>query len=63
MATSDTDPVASPCVRLCTLDEDDICIGCWRTLDEICAWGSAGNNRRREILERAAERAREKARA
>ena len=25
----------SPCVGLCTLDDDDVCIGCGRTLDEI----------------------------
>nr|WP_254619459.1 DUF1289 domain-containing protein [Vibrio metschnikovii] len=26
----------SPCVRHCCLDDKDICIGCGRTLDEIC---------------------------
>ncbi|WP_082117034.1 DUF1289 domain-containing protein [Sedimenticola thiotaurini] len=30
----------SPCVRLCTLDDDDICIGCGRTLEEIKGWSS-----------------------
>ena len=41
MATSDTDGCAravSPCVRKCTLDDDDICVGCFRHIDEICAW-------------------------
>ncbi len=53
MAISDIDTatrVASPCVRTCTLDDEDICIGCLRSLDEICAWGSASNEQRRAIL-------------
>ena len=28
----------SPCVLLCTLDEDKRCLGCLRTLDEISRW-------------------------
>lgn len=30
--------VASPCVRLCTLDEHDICVGCGRSLADITGW-------------------------
>ena len=43
----------SPCVRCCTLDEKDICLGCFRHLDEICAWSAAADDERRAILERA----------
>lgn len=53
-------PVASPCVRNCCLDDDDICLGCHRSLAEIVAWGGASDQERRAILERAAERARER---
>ncbi len=42
--------VPSPCVRNCCLDDDDICLGCFRTLDEITGWSSASAERRREIL-------------
>ncbi|MBU5841698.1 DUF1289 domain-containing protein, partial [Vibrio cholerae] len=28
----------------CCLDDKDICIGCGRTLDEICCWSSATNS-------------------
>ena len=28
----------SPCVLLCTLDAQQICLGCLRTLDEIKRW-------------------------
>ena len=49
--TDNADRVESPCVRKCTLDENDICVGCFRSIDEICAWGGASNNKRREILQ------------
>jgi len=48
--------VASPCVRTCCLDDDDVCIGCGRALAEIVAWGTAGDDERRAILERARAR-------
>jgi len=48
--------VASPCVRSCCLDDDDVCIGCGRALDEIVAWGTADDPTRRAILERSRER-------
>jgi predicted Fe-S protein YdhL (DUF1289 family) len=44
------DVVESPCIRLCTLDDDDICVGCYRSMAEICAWGDAVNAQRRQIL-------------
>jgi len=37
MPMDETD-VPSPCVRLCTLDDDGVCLGCRRTVDEIKAW-------------------------
>ena len=48
--------VESPCVRNCTLDEEDICLGCYRRIDEICAWGGASNDERKQILAHAAAR-------
>ena len=55
MVTSSTDlaeqfPVESPCIRLCTLDDYNICVGCFRSMAEICAWGSATYDERRQIL-------------
>ena len=48
--------VSSPCIRNCCLDEDDICLGCYRSLTEICAWGAADDAQRREILHNATQR-------
>lgn len=50
------DPLQSPCVRNCCLDEQDVCLGCGRTLDEIRAWASLDEGQRRQVLARAAAR-------
>ncbi len=42
--------VASPCVRNCCLDEQDICLGCYRSITEITGWSAADNYQRNEIL-------------
>lgn len=42
--------VASPCVRNCCLNEEDVCLGCFRHVDEIIEWGQANNIRRESIL-------------
>jgi hypothetical protein len=51
-------PVRSPCVHVCALDEQDICIGCQRTADEITRWGRMDNAERRAVLQFCLERAR-----
>jgi predicted Fe-S protein YdhL (DUF1289 family) len=43
--------VQSPCVRNCCLDEDDVCLGCGRSLQEILRWNEAGDEERRTVLE------------
>jgi predicted Fe-S protein YdhL (DUF1289 family) len=42
--------VPSPCINVCRLDSQGICIGCRRTIDEIAEWSRASEERRREIL-------------
>ncbi len=32
--------IASPCTGVCAIEDDDLCRGCARTLDEIAAWGT-----------------------
>jgi uncharacterized protein len=43
-------PVPSPCVDVCRLDAQGLCVGCRRTLREISEWPNASDERRREIL-------------
>lgn len=48
--------VNSPCVGVCALDDDDVCIGCFRSGQEITQWGYLDNEGKREILRNVAER-------
>ena len=51
-------PVKSPCISICVLNEEDLCVGCFRTVEEICSWSSYSNSERREVLKRSLVRAR-----
>lgn len=44
-------PVSSPCVRNCCLDDNDICLGCGRTVEEIISWGDAVDDEKLDILQ------------
>ena len=48
--------VKSPCVNICCLDEKDICLGCYRSCDEICKWGAMSNDERNDVMKKVAER-------
>lgn len=50
-------PVASPCVNICALDDDDVCTGCQRTVAEITRWSRMTNAERRDVLVLCHERA------
>lgn len=50
------DKVRSPCVSICCLDENDICIGCHRSGDEITQWSQLTNDERLDVLRKVAER-------
>jgi len=60
--SSDTKKIESPCIRNCCLDENDICLGCFRSVSEITDWGQASNKRRNVILLNAKKRAEDKSR-
>ncbi len=49
-------PIPSPCIQRCCLDTQDICIGCFRSLNEITAWSTAGYQEQLDILARAEQR-------
>ena len=50
-------PVKSPCVSICALDIDDICMECLRSGQEISQWGKMSNEQRLAVLERIKQRA------
>jgi predicted Fe-S protein YdhL (DUF1289 family) len=44
--------VKSPCVEICQLDmSSDICLGCFRTMDEIAGWVEMTDAEKRHVLE------------
>lgn len=49
-------PVASPCVSTCQLNAENICEGCYRSLEEIGAWIKLDNDARMDVLRRCEER-------
>jgi hypothetical protein len=54
--------VPSPCIRNCCLDDDDVCMGCGRSLDEIVAWNTSTPAEKAAVVERGRIRAEEKRR-
>ncbi len=41
----------SPCKGICRIDpEHNLCVGCWRSIDEIAVWLSLDDDERRKIL-------------
>jgi predicted Fe-S protein YdhL (DUF1289 family) len=48
--------VASPCISLCRLDEQKVCLGCFRHVEDIREWRSADDERRRQICAEARTR-------
>ena len=48
--------IESPCIRNCCLDEQDICLGCGRTIEEIIRWGDASDEEKEKILADSKER-------
>ncbi|MGH8283511.1 MAG: DUF1289 domain-containing protein, partial [Gammaproteobacteria bacterium] len=51
-----SESTASPCVRICCLDDDNICIGCGSSLDEIRRWSEMPEQDKLETLRQADER-------
>jgi predicted Fe-S protein YdhL (DUF1289 family) len=52
---NDDEPL-SPCISVCLLDEQDICVGCFRSAAEVTDWFMASAEEKREILRRIEER-------
>jgi len=43
--------VPSPCISVCVMDPDGaFCLGCFRTLNEIAAWGMLDADAKRRVL-------------
>lgn len=44
-------PQPSPCRGICRIDHaHGLCVGCYRNIEEICAWVGLGEDERLEIM-------------
>lgn len=45
------DEIESPCVKLCVIHpEERLCLGCFRTIEEISAWSRLSPDERRAVM-------------
>lgn len=51
--------VPSPCIRHCTLNDEDVCVGCGRTLADITSWTKMSEQEKAACVERAQARLRD----
>lgn len=52
------DEIESPCVKICVVHpESRLCMGCYRSLDEIRDWSKMDPDDRRQVMEGLPERA------
>jgi predicted Fe-S protein YdhL (DUF1289 family) len=50
-AGAGADHVPSPCISVCTMDAAGVlCLGCFRTLDEIAVWSVLDADAKRAVL-------------
>ncbi len=42
--------IESPCIQICTLNDDGLCIGCFRTSEEIGSWLTLSVDQRKQVL-------------
>ena len=48
---NNTNDVASPCISICVLDENDVCQGCYRSAKEITEWSQYDNAEKSAVLD------------
>ena len=40
----------SPCINVCVLDDDQVCVGCGRTLTQIALWSQMSEEEKRKVV-------------
>jgi hypothetical protein len=49
--------IQSPCIGVCSMDDlSGLCLGCYRTLEEIQGWWDLDNTGKQAVIEQASER-------
>lgn len=42
----------SPCIKKCKLNKDGVCVGCFRTIEEIKSWICLNDDEKKQIINR-----------
>mgnify|MGYP001373311928 CR=1 FL=1 len=50
MADDKIKEINSPCVGVCQYNNEEVCSGCFRTVDEISKWTTISNDEREKIM-------------
>lgn len=50
----------SPCQLICTMDEDKVCIGCYRSAEEVAKWDSYTEEQKQQVITNTNQRRTEK---
>jgi len=48
--------IVKPCIRQCCLDKEDICMGCFRSLNDMKIWHKASMKKKNQMLKVASKR-------
>lgn len=48
--------IESPCINQCSLDENNICSGCYRSISEIIEWSEKSLDEQRDIIKKSLQR-------
>jgi predicted Fe-S protein YdhL (DUF1289 family) len=52
-----TAPIKTPCIKVCIVDgESGLCMGCYRKLNEVAAWGRLSDLERDAVMAALPER-------
>jgi predicted Fe-S protein YdhL (DUF1289 family) len=44
-------PIKTPCIKVCIVDgESGLCLGCYRTLNEVAAWTRFSDEKRERLM-------------
>lgn len=43
--------IESPCTRQCCLNDEDVCCGCFRHIDEITGWQKLAEDQKQNVIE------------
>jgi len=48
--------IEKPCIRQCTLNDEEICMGCFRTFNDMLKWHKSSIEEKKHVLQLAEER-------